>query len=108
MLDISPAHVALMFPTLTPAQIARIAAHGRERPIARGEVLIEAGDPALEGDAHLERVRWRDTSTGETTRCCTNNTLRPGWRHCDTISGRILATCCAALRRNEPFLTRSS
>jgi len=36
-----------MFPTLTPAQIARIAAHGRERPIARGEVLIEAGDPIV-------------------------------------------------------------
>jgi thioredoxin reductase (NADPH) len=33
-----------MFPTLTPAQIARIAAHGVVRPIARGEVLIEAGD----------------------------------------------------------------
>jgi len=47
MPDISPAHAALMFPTLTPAQIARIAAHGRERPIARGEVLIEAGDPIV-------------------------------------------------------------
>jgi len=33
-----------MFPTLTPVQIARIAAHGEARPIARGEVLIEAGD----------------------------------------------------------------
>ena len=47
MPDISPAHAALMFPTLTPAQIARIAAHGGERPIARGEVLIEAGDPTV-------------------------------------------------------------
>src|SRR5687767_3020036 len=34
---------ALMFPTLTSAQIARIAAHGVLRPIARGEVLIEGG-----------------------------------------------------------------
>jgi thioredoxin reductase (NADPH) len=33
----------LMFPTLTPAQIARIASHGVIRPITRGEVLIEAG-----------------------------------------------------------------
>jgi thioredoxin reductase (NADPH) len=33
-----------MFPTLTPAQIERIAAHGRVRPIRPGEVLIEAGD----------------------------------------------------------------
>jgi thioredoxin reductase (NADPH) len=33
-----------VFPTLTPAQIARIAAHGRVRPIRQGEVLVEAGD----------------------------------------------------------------
>ncbi|HEX4966157.1 MAG TPA: FAD-dependent oxidoreductase [Thermoanaerobaculia bacterium] len=33
-----------MFPTLTPEQVARIAEHGRVRPIQRGEVLIEAGD----------------------------------------------------------------
>jgi thioredoxin reductase (NADPH) len=32
-----------MFPTLSPAQIARIATHGVTRPITRGEVLIEAG-----------------------------------------------------------------
>ena len=40
-------HEALMFPTLTSAQIARIAAHGVARPIARGEVLIKAGDPVV-------------------------------------------------------------
>jgi thioredoxin reductase (NADPH) len=34
---------ALMFPTLSAAQIARIAAHGVIRPITRGEVLIEGG-----------------------------------------------------------------
>ena len=32
-----------VFPTLTPAQIARIAPHGRRRAIASGEVLVEAG-----------------------------------------------------------------
>ena len=36
-----------MFPTLTPPQIERIAAHGRVRPAARGEILIEAGDSAV-------------------------------------------------------------
>ena len=36
-----------VFPTLTAAQIARIAAHGRVRPIQRGEVLVEAGDPVV-------------------------------------------------------------
>ena len=34
---------ALMFPTLTSAQIARIASHGVTRPITRGAVLIEGG-----------------------------------------------------------------
>ena len=44
---VSASHEALMFPTLTPAQVARIAAHGVKRTIARGEVLIEAGDPVV-------------------------------------------------------------
>ena len=34
---------ALMFPTLSAAQIARIASHGVIRPISRDEVLIERG-----------------------------------------------------------------
>jgi thioredoxin reductase (NADPH) len=33
-----------LFPTLTPAQLARIATHGRRRSTARGEVLIDVGD----------------------------------------------------------------
>src|SRR4028118_2072061 len=36
-----------MFPTLTPAQIARIAAHGSVRPIRSGEVLVEAGEQGV-------------------------------------------------------------
>jgi thioredoxin reductase (NADPH) len=32
-----------VFPTLTPAQIARIAGHGRPRSVEPGEVLVEAG-----------------------------------------------------------------
>jgi thioredoxin reductase (NADPH) len=36
-----------LFPTLTPAQVERIAAHGRVRPIEPGEVLVEAGDHAV-------------------------------------------------------------
>jgi thioredoxin reductase (NADPH) len=35
------------FPTLTDAQIERIAAHGRRRPIARGDVLVEVGDKVV-------------------------------------------------------------
>jgi thioredoxin reductase (NADPH) len=36
-----------IFPTLTPAQVARIAAHGSVRPIQRGELLVEAGDQVV-------------------------------------------------------------
>jgi hypothetical protein len=33
-----------IFPTLTPAQISRIEAHGHKRTMRRGEVLVEQGD----------------------------------------------------------------
>ena len=42
-----PSPAEQMFPTLTPAQIERIAVHGRVRPIQRGDVLVEAGDPIV-------------------------------------------------------------
>ena len=43
----APSRAERLFPTLTAAQIARIAAHGRRRPIARGEVLVEVGDKVV-------------------------------------------------------------
>jgi thioredoxin reductase (NADPH) len=55
------------FPTLTPAQVERIAAHGRVRPIVAGEVLVEAGQPVLPfflvKAGRLEAVR--PSATGE-------------------------------------------
>ena len=36
-----------MFPTLTPAQLARIEAHGRMRAVEQGEVLAEAGQQVV-------------------------------------------------------------
>jgi thioredoxin reductase (NADPH) len=36
-----------VFPTLTPKQMARIAAHGHHRPTTHGEVLVEVGDRAV-------------------------------------------------------------
>ena len=39
-----PASSEEMFPTLTAAQISRIAVHGRVRQVQQGEVLIEAGE----------------------------------------------------------------
>jgi thioredoxin reductase (NADPH) len=40
----APSHAERLFPTLTSAQMARIAARGRRRSIARGEVLVEIGN----------------------------------------------------------------
>src|SRR6266511_4678273 len=40
----APSHAEHLFPTLTPEQIARIAAHGNRRSVARGDVLVEFGD----------------------------------------------------------------
>jgi thioredoxin reductase (NADPH) len=37
-------HEQHLFPVLTPAQMARVAAHGRLRTTAPGEVLVETGD----------------------------------------------------------------
>ena len=36
-----------VFPVLTPPQIARIAAHGRRRQTAHGEVLVDVGDKTV-------------------------------------------------------------
>src|SRR3989442_13945361 len=33
-----------LYPTLTPAQVARITAHGRARHVEQGEVLVQAGE----------------------------------------------------------------
>jgi thioredoxin reductase (NADPH) len=44
---ISDSDAALMFPTLDAAQVARIAAHGRRRTVAAGDVLVEAGDAVV-------------------------------------------------------------
>lgn len=39
--------VERIFPTLTPAQIQRIAGHGHVRSVRTGEVLFEAGEHAV-------------------------------------------------------------
>jgi thioredoxin reductase (NADPH) len=40
-----PSGIERMFPTLTSAQVERIAAHGHSRRIRAGEVLVEPGEP---------------------------------------------------------------
>jgi thioredoxin reductase (NADPH) len=41
---LSSSRAEQVFPKLTPAQIARVAAHGRMRDVKPGEVLVEQGD----------------------------------------------------------------
>src|SRR5260370_2735641 len=40
----APSRLERLFPTLTGAQMARIAARGRRRPMSPGEVLVDGGD----------------------------------------------------------------
>jgi thioredoxin reductase (NADPH) len=64
----APSQTDRLFPTLTPAQITRIAAHGRRRAIARGEVLVDVGDKVVpffvvvSGEIHV----LQPSSGGET------------------------------------------
>jgi thioredoxin reductase (NADPH) len=50
-----------VFPTLTAAQVARVAAHGRARQVKSGEVLLEAGERSTRffvvtaGEVHIVR-----------------------------------------------------
>jgi thioredoxin reductase (NADPH) len=46
-LPLSSSRAEQVFPKLTPAQIGRVAAHGRMRGVKPGEVLVEQGDSAV-------------------------------------------------------------
>ncbi len=46
-LPLSGSRTEHVFPTLTPAQIRRIAAHGHKRATQAGDVLVERGDVAV-------------------------------------------------------------
>src|SRR6266700_6349263 len=56
-----------IYPTLTAAQLARIAAHGRRRRVEPGEVLMPAGEPVTRLFVVLEgRVEGvRPSATGD-------------------------------------------
>ena len=43
----APTTTERLFPTLTPAQMARISTHGRRRPITAGEILVDVGDKTV-------------------------------------------------------------
>jgi thioredoxin reductase (NADPH) len=46
-LPLTASRLEQIFPTLTPAQLHRIATHGRTRAVTAGEVLVEQGDAAI-------------------------------------------------------------
>jgi thioredoxin reductase (NADPH) len=81
-----PEHV---FPTLTPAQVARMASYGRARRVRSGEVLLEAGEPAdrlfVVTAGRVEAVQ----PTGATERLVV--TLEPGMfsGEVNLLSGRL-------------------
>src|SRR6185436_7107517 len=62
------ARTELMFPSLTPEQLARVAVHGRRRPTRQGEVLIEVGDRTVPffvvSSGEVEIIQF--SRTGET------------------------------------------
>jgi thioredoxin reductase (NADPH) len=88
-----------LFPTLTAAQTARIAAHGRRRSVARGDVLVDVGDKGIHffvvvsGEIHVVQP-----SPGTQTLI---GILRPGQFSGEgtMITGR---RALARLRVNEP------
>ena len=50
LVPLSPSSTSIkehLFPTLTEAQIVRIATHGRRRAITRGDVLVDVGDKVV-------------------------------------------------------------
>ena len=58
-----------VFPTLTPAQIARVASHGRRRAMTPGEVLVEVAQYPVPffvvSDGEVQVLR----TSGEAKRC---------------------------------------
>jgi thioredoxin reductase (NADPH) len=87
------------FPTLTPDQISRIAAHGRRRSIAAGDVLVAAGDQTIPFFVVVSGAiqAWRPSDGAQKL----NRTIRAGQfsGEASLISGR---RSIAELRVSEP------
>lgn len=100
-LPLSSSRAEQVFPTLTPAQISRIAAHGRQRAMQRGDVLYEQGDSAVPLFAvvsgELEIVR--PTCTGETLVATVGPSQFTG--ETNILSGRRALFTCRGSRPGE-------
>jgi len=88
-----------LFPTLTSDHISRIAARGRRRPVAAGEVLVNVGDKAIPFFVVLSGAiqAWRPAEGAETL----NRTIRASQftGEASLMSGR---RSMAQLRVSEP------
>jgi thioredoxin reductase (NADPH) len=88
-----------LFPTLTPDQISRIAARGRRRRIALGDVLVDVGDKTIPFFVVLSGAiqAWRPSESAETL----NRTIRAGQftGEASLMTGR---RSMAQLRVSEP------
>ena len=75
-----------LFPKLTPAQLARVEAHGRRRSTTRGEVLLDVGDRivpffvVVSGEVYLELDDGAEVhlSAGD---CVIQNGTRHAWHN---------------------------
>lgn len=90
-----------IFPTLTSAQIARVARHGRTRTVRSGEVLVEQGDSAMPFfvviSGELEVVR--PAGTTETLLAIVRAGQFTG--EISTLSGRSAMARCRARQDGE-------
>ena len=88
-----------VFPTLTPEQLSRVAAHGRRRPTTPGEVLVEVGDRSVPVFVVVsgEIQSLRPTDRGETLIVTHHGGQFSG--EANMISGR---RALARTRVNEP------
>src|SRR5262245_39950946 len=87
-----------LFPRLTPAQIARVAAHGHKRTVARGVVLFDVCEKppffvVVSGEVHVLQV------TGDTETLIVSHGPGSFSGEANLISGR---PSMARLRVTEP------
>ncbi len=76
-----------IFPTLTPVQIRRIAAHGHTRTMQRDEVLVEQGDSS---------VPFFVVVSGEVEIVRPSGAARSLSRSMARVNSQVRSTCCPA------------
>ena len=99
-----PSRAEHTFPTLTAAQIARIAAHGRRPSRSRGEVLVEAGDRRSSRSSWSRPARSRSSGpsgTAETLIASIGRASSPAKPTCSRAAARSSALACQRAGRSD-------